>query len=358
MSARPDDLGAGFDLAFHEECDSAAHARPLPRVSVRESVPSTDAVVYWDLPGQGEPCGLPAHPAFGWNGCGRRGADGHAIPYLVTCDSRSCPTCWRKGWLQREASRCAAVLSAERKARQACGKRWRVVHASVNPPRSLWHLADTQRGFRQLRSRAYRVARKAGVEGGCAVFHRVRCADKDDPTETDGPHFHVLGFGWIADGSQTFKRTGWIVKNHGVRLGTAAIMGTARYVLSHSHRAEGNLLEGKSGGSTLTVTWFGRTVSVSEIHGEGRFCPLCEVSYPLCEWTRLEWAGQGPPPTEPCAWVRSDWRVVRPPGGWPCDDPLAEFQRREDKSWMGGGLPTGPRRQAVDFPEVPVAARV
>ena len=168
------------------------------------------------------------------------------------------------------------------------------------------------------------------------VFHRVRCADKDDPLETDGPHFHVLGFGWIADGSQTLKRTGWIVKNHGVRLGHAAVVGTARYVLSHSHRSEGNSQEGKSGGSTLTVTWFGRTVPASETHDGGLFCPLCEESYPRNEWIRLEWAGQGPPPTEPCAYVPLEWRAVRPRGGWSCDDVGMEFQRREYRSYAGG----------------------
>ena len=55
MSARPDDLGAGFDLALAEECVSANLARSLPRVPVRESVPSTDGGVSWILPGHGAP---------------------------------------------------------------------------------------------------------------------------------------------------------------------------------------------------------------------------------------------------------------------------------------------------------------
>lgn len=207
--------------------------------------------------------------------------------------------------MRREAGHVQAVLRAESDDRRAAGKHCRVIHVSVNPPPSEWGSVDTPRGFQRLRTRVYRVARKAGVEGGCAIFHRVRCADKDDPVETDGPHFHVLGFGWLR--GDTFQRTGWVVKNHGVRWTPEAVRGTATYVLSHSHRAEGISQEGKSGGVTLTVTWFGRGVRAADVPTEGPFCPLCERCYPSREWMNLEWAGQGPPPTE---------AVVRAPGEW------------------------------------------
>ena len=278
----------------------------------------------WVLPGQGVPCGRSAHRPFRYRAC----PGNHAVPFVDSCDSRACPTCWREGWMRREAGHIGTVLRAEADARRATGAHAAVIHVSVNPPPSLWGLADEgtprnpNQGYRRLRARAYRVARKAGVEGGAAIFHRVRCADRTDPVETDGPHFHILGFGWVADGSVTFKRTGWVVKNHGVRRGMRAVVGTATYVLSHSHRAEldgpapetagvargGNSQEGKSGGLTLTVTWFGRTVRASEIKSEGAFCPLCERCWPKSEWLDLEWVGQGPPPSAP---VSIDWSLWR-----------------------------------------------
>lgn len=306
MSARPDDLGAGFDLGLAEEREPSV-ASPGEACGNR---------VEWTLPGLGMPCGRSAHRAFRWRGCPR----GHAVPYVDSWDGRSCPTCWRGGLLSREAGHLAARLFAESAARRSRNRRWGIVHVSINPPRDLWAMADPAggRSFGKLRSKAYRIARMAGVEGGCVVFHRVRCADRDDPVETDGPHFHILGFGWKANGAVTFNRTGWIVRNQGLRANRASVRGTASYVLSHSHRAEGNLPEGKSKGVTLTVTWFGRTVSAPEIPEDGHYCPLCEECYPKREWLELEWVGQGPPPTEPVVVKKSDWQAdVLERATWP-----------------------------------------
>ncbi len=213
----------------------------------------------------------------------------------------------------------ATVLFAESEARRSLGKHSAIVHAAVSPPRELWGLADerTGRGFERLRSRAYAAAKRAGIEGGGWVFHRTRrdCrGDREDPGEVDGPHFHVLGFGWVEQPPER-RRRGWVVKNLGVRRGRASVLGTARYVLDHSHRREatasgGILPEGKSGGETLTVTWTGRLVPAAKIAPEGPYCPLCERCYHKSEWLELEWAGQGPPPTEPCAMRPGEWRAV------------------------------------------------
>lgn len=292
-------VGDGFALAVDEERDLLA-SRPRAR-----AVPSdrSDSSWSWALPGQGRPCGRPPHRAFRYRAC----PENHAVPYVDSCDRRDCPTCWREGWMRREAGHILSVLAAEREARHASGLRSGIVHVSVNPPPELWDRALTLRGFGKLRAKMYRIARKAGLEGGAVVFHRVRCADRWDPIETDGPHFHILGFGWV-DG-EAYRRTGWVVKNHGLKRTPREVRGEATYLLSHSHRAEGISQEGKSEGVTLTVTWFGRSVRADDIPTEGPFCPLCERSYPLSEWLDLEWVGQGPPPTEPVAVDWSEWRA-------------------------------------------------
>ena len=208
-------------------------------------------------------------------------------------------------------------LAAESESRRGLGMRPGVIHVSLNPPPELWDRFGTApgdpddsealRSFGKMRARAYRVARKAGLDGGCVVFHRIRCADKDDPVATDGPHFHVLGFGWIRPDARA--KSGWVVVNHGLRGDRRSIVGTAEYVLSHSYRAEGISPEGKSRGVTLTVTWFGRQVPASKIESEGPYCPLCDRCYPLSRWLELEWLGQGPPPSEPVSVDWSSWRA-------------------------------------------------
>jgi hypothetical protein len=225
--------------------------------------------------------------------------------------------------MRREAGHVLAVLAAESAGRRATARHATVIHVSVNPPPELWSTVDdpSGRGFRRLRAKAYRIARKAGVEGGATVFHRVRCADKDDPIETDGPHFHIVGFGWVRDGGDTYRRTGWVVKNHGVRRDARAVRGTVAYLLSHSYRAEacgGISQEGKSLGVTLTVTWFGRSIRASEVPSEGAYCPLCERCYPLGLWLPLEYIGQGPPPTQAVTIDWADWRAyaLDRTGGW------------------------------------------
>jgi len=214
--------------------------------------------------------------------------------------------------MRREGSHVLEVLRAESDARRSSGMRSTVIHVSVNPPPHLWDepSGSTARRawFHRLRSKAYRVARRSGMDGGAVVFHRRRCADRADPFETDGPHFHVIGFGWIRE--DAFTKSGWVVRNHGPRAGARAVLGTVLYVLSHCHRAEGISQEGNSEGLTLAVTYFGRSVRASEIEADGPFCPLCERSYALDRWIDLEWVGQGPPPAEPVPVDWSQWRAV------------------------------------------------
>jgi hypothetical protein len=283
-----------FDLALSEEKAYCAEIYHSPW-------PAWPDGSVWTVPGRGRSCGRGPHRPLLYRGCPGH----HAVPYVDSCDGRACPVCWRDGWMSREAGNVADVLFAERGARRTRGLRSGIIHVSVNPPPFLWGLPDTKEGFARLRALAYEKGREAGFDGGAWVFHRERCEDKDDPLTTDGPHFHGLGFGWI-DGEQ-FKRTGWTVRNHGLRMNRRSVVGTAKYVLSHSWRAEGISPEGKSEGRTLTVTWTGRLVRASEIPEPEVFCPLCGHSYPKGEWLRLEWAGQGPPPTEPVPMREGDW---------------------------------------------------
>ena len=178
--------------------------------------------------------------------------------------------------MPRQAGAMLAKLHAESDHRRANGELYRIVHVSVNPPPKEWAKVRRLRSYRKLRARAYRVARRAGIRAGSVVFHRTRCADKWDPVETDGPHWHVLGFGVVVGCAacsaekahreleecldcpgfvpvpgvthgrdallehdrSCFRSTGWVVRNHGLkwnlradRLDERAVRGEAAYLL-------------------------------------------------------------------------------------------------------------------------------
>lgn len=81
------------------------------------------------------------------------------------------------------------------------------------------------------------------------------------------PHFHVLGYGWVKNTAQIYARTGWVIKNLGVR---KTVGGTALYQLSHAGVKK----------STHTITWFGQ-LSYNRLKipkmpkPEKPACPLC-----------------------------------------------------------------------------------
>jgi hypothetical protein len=214
------------------------------------------------------------------------------------CHERECPSCWRFGWLAREAGTIAHRLRQEGRVR--LGRRL-VISVSLNPPSHVWDRFDTPAGYRRMRASAVRRARKAGLETFCLVFHRVRCADRWDPKTTDGPHFHALGFGWIKP-----KATDWVVKKHGL---VTHLAGAARYILSHSARMVGSSHRAETGLETLTVTWYGRALKSAPEASEGPFCAICEVCYPLRLWIRVEYCGLDPPPPMPAVMNPGEWRA-------------------------------------------------
>jgi len=114
------------------------------------------------------------------------------------------------------------------------------------------------------------------------------------------PHFHMLGYGWIRNTAENYSRTGWVVKNVGVR---KSVVATAQYQLSHAGIHE----------SCHTVTWFGglsyNKLRVPMEEEPVDKCPLC--GRPLV-W--LRWVGEGDPPlpdeegsyyVDPGGWVES-----------------------------------------------------
>ena len=213
----------------------------------------------WVLPGHGEAyhdCG-----SKGLRGCSNvaahpGGVDGrppraeYVEVYRRCCMRAECPLCY-EAWAAKEGERAAHRLRAFR-----VGRFSRPVHVLVSPPSEVWGLE-----YVKLRRKAYQMSRKAGLVGGCAVFHPFRL----DPLRVS-PHFHVVGYGWIGGTAEISRATGWVVRNLGVR---KTLRGTLSYLLSHAGIRS----------RTHSLTWFGglsyNKLKVSPLPREEHLCPMC-----------------------------------------------------------------------------------
>jgi hypothetical protein len=271
----------------------------------------------WTLPGHGETlrsCGEPSYRVHR-----AENGESHWRSHHSDCARFECPTC--HGWAVRESG--SVAHRVKEGARIA---KWKPAHFVLSPPPEVWSLTETVEGMRALRTKAYKVAKARGIRGGAVFFHPVRLNSPrwgGKGCVHPGPHFHVLGDGWL-DHSEVARghvRDGWIVKGLGVR---KSVRETALYLLSHAGKAVLTEPVSLSGNPALeepterrspleTVTWFG-TLSYNQLRGvkppvEGLFCKVCEAKVPLKDWMTASWVGQGPPPEGYGVMNRTEWRA-------------------------------------------------
>jgi len=201
--------------------------------------------------------------------------------HRISCHRPLCPICW-SGWANREADKAEARLNAF----HLKGVDLKPIHVVVSVPH-----ADYGLGLAELRKRVYLALKMVHCLGGMMIFHSKR--QNDAGLWYFSPHFHVVGYGWIADVHQNFVRSGYIVKNVGVR---KTVRGTIFYQLSHCGISENH----------HSVTWFGalsyNRLSVDyEVRGVRR-CPLCGARL-----RRVEWIGEGPSPLPNSPAESVDW---------------------------------------------------
>ena len=187
-----------------------------------------------------------------------------------TCLRAECPVCYEK-WAGKEASKIEYRLKAFRVSRL------KVIHVVISPSVGL-DIAVSRR-------KVYKIAKEAGIIGGCVIIHPWRsvCAFCGSTLKHGfktcyqcggtrhkwkwSPHFHLLGFGWVKNVKAIHTKTGWIIKNLGVR---KTVGGSALYQLSHAGVKK----------KTHTVTWFGQ-LSYNKLKipkmlkPEKPKCPLC-----------------------------------------------------------------------------------
>jgi len=276
----------------------------------------------WNLPGHGvaySDCG-----SLRFRGClnvkehhgtledPEREGEAYVQGYYRSCARKECPICY-ESWAGLEASRAEyRLLSfcvskkgvAEIYENQDSGKRseyierafrfarHKVIHVIFSIPEISWGLK-----IEALRPLLYKIVKKCGLLGGCAIFHPFR-ENRVQGTWYWSPHFHVVGFGWVKGVRSLHSRYGWIIKNAGVR---KSVHATLMYQLSHAGVH----------GEHHVVTWFGRLaynkLRVVLLPESKSVCPLCGD-----ELTDLVWCGglDRPPPDREGSYYLppSDWK--------------------------------------------------
>jgi len=226
----------------------------------------------WNLPMSGETkedCGQ-----WAWRGCldHKAHSDGmiRAQTYQLCCFRASCPKCAGK-WAKRSTARILERLKASKKNQKF------LKHVVVSPPLWLQH-----KPIEFLRKEARKMAKRAGIEGGLDIVHPFRQKNKQWYLS---PHFHYLAFGWVAATHEIFQKSGWLVKNIGIRENP---IGTIMYLLSHAgvkkHRH--------------SITWFGDLsycklkVEKPDFHIK---CPECSAVFQRLICFRDGWVVKPPP---------------------------------------------------------------
>lgn len=196
--------------------------------------------------------------------------------YQRSCYRADCKTCSKK-WLARLANRSCARFTIFQ-----ANEGYRAKHLVVSPP-SWYH----QKSVKYLKKFVYKLLKNVGCFGGTVIFHAYRNYKNDAGQKIwyYSPHFHVVGFGWIAGTAKTYQKNGWVVKNVGIR---KSIFSTLYYQLSHS-----TIVKGRH-----TITWFGRlSYHNSQLKVEDepllQLCPMCKH-----QLEDLEWNGRGEPPPD------------------------------------------------------------
>ena len=304
-------------------------------------------------------------------GCLNVGAhhDHKAIVKLIvnSCMRPQCPVCYEK-WAAREAYRVderfrrVPKLKDERRNKAESRTSWGVpIHVVISVPEEEAHLMDLVQikhpelgsgkeavkfsGFTKLKRKMSKIAKKVGFRGGCAIFHPFANEELDedekitvqvDPHTGEfdfkalkeyfrkrnknvklwyiRPHFHLIGYGWIEGAEAEYARSGWVVKNLGVR---DSVMATALYQLSHAGYREGQ----------HTVCWIGfmsnRLFSECDPEPEDGFrVPVCAECG--LELVHVKWVGEG---LSPLGHVQEEGSYYVDPGGW-VEISLAEYRGR------------------------------
>jgi len=214
------------------------------------------------------------------------------------CKGKECPKCWDR-WLVKEASRITERIEKFRLLAQRKG--WRntkPIHVIVSPPKWKQNIS-----FIELKKEMRKMAKRAGVFGGCFMFHAYRLT-KDGKIWYYSPHFHIIGYGWVKNTKKISSDEGWVIKNKGTRDSSASVYSTVGYQLSHTAIAKG----------VSSVVWFAelgyRAKYSSELKPDiidchNDTCPYCHQYLLRIELVSMD----RPPPDKEWSGLLEPWQA-------------------------------------------------
>lgn len=192
--------------------------------------------------------------------------------HVQSCHRALCPVCWEY-WANREKDNASKRIHSF----HLEGRNLQPIHLIVGVPSFDFGLS-----LQELRKKVYKSLKEVHCLGGMMIFHPRR-KNAFSGEWYFSPHFHVLGFGWILDVRRNYFKSGYVVKNVGIR---KSLEGTIWYQLSHA-----GVPDKKHG-----ISWFG-CLSYNKLHvkkeeEKEHLCPICG------EFLRkVVWIGKG---IEPC----------------------------------------------------------
>lgn len=178
------------------------------------------------------------------------------VQYQRSCYRPICQICYLK-WIARQANRATRRIEKYQKK-----TKWQPIHIFLSAP-----LRDFDLSHKELRKKVYQILKEMKFIGGAVIFHPFRL-DKATKTRWNySPHFHIVGYGYIAGWHDEIKRKyGWELGYRGKR---ESVFQTFCYLLSHCGVKKG----------FHTVTWFGdlsygklKILKEVKLHDQ---CPYC-----------------------------------------------------------------------------------
>ena len=140
---------------------------------------------FFSLPGTGDPGAECGDDVSYWCNCCKRWFE-----QQHSCGERQCPHCSHI-WVRDHARIMRGRLWDGRDHYNTGEKAYRVHHCIISFRAGI---PENRSQYQDLRSYAYGLARGAGIEGGCVVFHPWR-ENRDGEFDVVGPHFHIFGLG-------------------------------------------------------------------------------------------------------------------------------------------------------------------
>jgi len=240
----------------------------------------------WYLPGQGElypSCGkvyhkgcLDTHHHLNTINPNQRGK-AYIKKVKNNCKRAQCPEC-NKTWMIETTKKITHRIEKAKPSQYR-----KPIHVTVSLDASEWLRFMDKEEYQKIRRKVTRLAKKVGLIGFCMMPHAY-CQNKNTKLWRFSPHFHLIGYGWIVNTKRIYEKTGWIIKNIGIRKSVGAIV---YYQLSHAGIKEGH----------HTITWRGciawNMIKIPKLPKKRHCCPLCGA-----QLLRVVYHGRGSHPLE------------------------------------------------------------